>query len=210
MIPSLKDHPVAYLLTVFGTTAALFFTLGSSFANSKVESLETKIEVLELANDLELRELLPELKGASEELRTNLEILNENMRLREENESLVSQLETLTNERDQLIQDNAAIEAELQAKIAEIESFFISTESFTLEENSSKTFGAYDFTVGLTDIQFNDEVAIIFNNERHTMEAGEALGITFDGKLYQLLLDRFDFVEGSADFTLVVRDDDSN
>ena len=201
-VTPLKDRSVAYLvtisITVFLGTAGLFFTIGSSFSKNKIEALEVEIKVFELAEDIELRELLPALVSASEELKTNLEIVSENARLREENSSLTSQLEVINEDQNQLIEEKNTLEAQLEA-------YSMVSESFTLSENTSRIFGAYDLTLGVVDI-YIDYVDIIFDNENYRMKVGEVLSTTINGEAYQLILEGFEYAD-HANFVFIASND---
>lgn len=204
----LEKHPFVVLITVFLAAATFFFTVGNQFGSSRVAFLEQELEAYESLGQLELTTLLDDLNTVNTELKENLQISNENSRLREENVALQNQVDELERTNAALTDEITALETAVSEQQAQLDEFLIDSETFTLSEAESRSFRAYELVVGLSALRLHD-VDVIVNNDYYGMVAGQSLEVSRNEKAYYLLLNEIHYIDGIAEFTLVIKNANS-
>jgi hypothetical protein len=166
--------------------------------------LEREIETLELSQKAGMPELLTSLRGATEELKAQLVTFNRIDTLEKENNNLKVHLKSVTQALDEAQKDSGEIRTRLADVEQRLKDFYLESETFTLKKDTSKSFAGYGLVVGVKDVKVY-EVIVVVNNVERNLSVGGSISSSADGKTYSVILDQFDFYQGTAGFTIVAK-----
>lgn len=135
---NLKDHPSIVISTLVVAVAVgvatIFFAVGQAVANNRIAELETKIETLELSQQLELPDLLDSLRGAADELSDQMQLFARISELEQANLQLRTDLEQSKSDVQEASIRIDTLQGELDEKIESVNA--LNLEVGSLEEDN--------------------------------------------------------------------------
>jgi len=200
---NLKDHPMVIVVPVLVACTGLAWTIGYNMSESRVKLLESQVATQRMASDLQLPQLLTDLREASKQLGMQLESSQRVAALQKQADEAIAHGAALEREISTEKERSGAIQARLAEAESVVKSFYSEREEFKLQEHHTKALLGDQLSVGLLSV-YHDHVTVLYDNKEETIKIGAELTAVRQGKSCRLRLNETSTYPSDATFTFLV------